>query len=174
VIDWSDTFWRHATPEALSGCWLWHGALSQDGYGKWGMPTRRAHRVAYERVNGPIGSGLLVCHSCDVRTCVNPDHLWLGTPKQNTHDAIRKGRIGTVDFCPPGRRARGERHGSKRHPERICRGERVRQAKVDAEQVRKLRALHSAGASASSLAPLFGLGKSATLSIINRKTWRHV
>jgi len=88
-------FWQFAT-RMPSGCWEWQGGLSATGYGVLSLGSRaamRAHRMAYEIAHGPIPTGLFVCHRCDNRRCVNPEHLWLGTNSDNTRDASEKGRI---------------------------------------------------------------------------------
>lgn len=79
-----------------TGCWNWTGSL-RVGYGVIGDKKKSlgAHRVSYELNKGPIPEGLVVCHSCDNRRCINPEHLWLGTQKDNMQDCARKGRIVT-------------------------------------------------------------------------------
>jgi hypothetical protein len=80
-----------------SGCWEWTGTRNRDGYGQLklkggkGYPFR-AHRVAYEAAYGPIPDGMIVCHSCDNPPCCNPEHLWLGTHKDNAADRTAKRR----------------------------------------------------------------------------------
>jgi hypothetical protein len=80
-------------PEPMSGCWLWIGTVLTTGYGQiYDHPRRRAaHRISWELHRGEIPHGLCVCHKCDVRSCVNPDHLWLGTHQDNNVDRARKG-----------------------------------------------------------------------------------
>lgn len=80
--------------EKTSTCWLWTGYLTKDGYGHFRAVHRiyRAHRFSYLHHFGKIPNKMAVCHSCDVRSCVNPAHLFLGTWKDNTIDCIFKGR----------------------------------------------------------------------------------
>jgi hypothetical protein len=82
-------------PEPNSGCWLWLGTISNVGYGKlyaFGQTKASAHRVSYQLHVGAIPDGMMVLHHCDVRPCVNPDHLFLGTADDNTKDMLSKGR----------------------------------------------------------------------------------
>lgn len=86
-------------PIPWSGCWIWTGATTsvskpygRIGAGGWHGKNLLAHRVSYELAFGPIPSGVLVCHRCDVSLCVNPEHLFLGTHKDNSDDMDSKGR----------------------------------------------------------------------------------
>ena len=97
-------FWSQV--DKSGECWKWTGILTPDGYGRFctklhGTTTWKAHRYSWLLHLGPIPKDRLVCHSCDDPSCVNPDHLWLGTTVQNQHDKARKGR-----------QAQGEAHGS--------------------------------------------------------------
>ena len=79
------------------GCWIWTGSKNRDGYGRFYHTS--AHRASYEIFKGGIPVGISVLHSCDNPSCVNPNHLWLGTQADNMHDCIAKGRF---SFLPMG------------------------------------------------------------------------
>lgn len=105
------------TPEPFSGCWLWIGAtVASPGplnavkllYGVFYLNSslKRAHRASWELFRGQIAVGMNVLHKCDTSLCVNPEHLFLGTAKDNTRDAFRKGRLGfdvNHNFCGRGK-----------------------------------------------------------------------
>ena len=93
-MDALQRFEQKVCPEPNSGCWLWMGAVSSSGYGnlKFGASYANAHRVAYELYVGHIPDGMQICHKCDVKLCVNPDHLFVGTRQDNMNDMVQKRR----------------------------------------------------------------------------------
>ena len=154
--------------EKSDECWLWTGAIAKKtGYGLFGLSRRKqvkAHRFAWMLANGEIPDGMLVCHTCDVRHCVNPAHLFLGTYKDNTQDAISKGRM-----------AYGDRHWTKQRPAHVLRGEATGKAKLTDAQVREIRATSNGErGEQAALARRFGVKSSIVGKIIRGEAWRHL
>jgi len=93
----SAEWWDHWTmPIPETGCHIWLGCVCKDGYGRLGDVPKGTpqlpHRKAYEQFVGPIPASMKVCHRCDTPSCVNPDHLFLGTQKDNLRDMFAKRR----------------------------------------------------------------------------------
>jgi len=118
-----ERFWNKVNKTSPAGCWIWTASRGSAGYGQFLLKERPigAHRVAWELTKGLIPLGLYVCHKCDNKLCVNPQHLFLGTQADNIADMVSKGRQAKGDnhgaHLHPERIARGDRHGSKTHPE---------------------------------------------------------
>lgn len=182
-----EQFWQMT--ERSTGCWLWTGSKFSQGYGRIHRHSQalKCHRLAYELAIGPIPEGLFVCHRCDVRACVNPDHLFLGSSQDNNDDMRSKGRS---NYTGPKIPAFGDRNGSRRHPERLRRGdnhparldpsitprgENVKTHVLTEEQVREIRrryvpkkyGIHKLSAD-------FGVTASTIAKILKRQSWRHV
>lgn len=167
-----------------TGCWLWTAALMPNGYGRLAIradgkiKSYLAHRLSYELFFGPIPVGLYVCHHCDRRGCVNPEHLFLGTQKDNIRDALAKGRLATGDRngsrLHPERRATGDRNGARLHPERVARGEKNHSAKLTAASVVEARKTHESGSSYANIAKALGVDLNTVWDAVNRRTWAHV
>lgn len=89
-----DRFDRYVMPVTECGCWLWIGSLNKGGYGQINVAKQmiNTHRISWELHRGQVPDGLYVLHTCDVRSCVNPDHLFLGTHVENMIDMKKKKR----------------------------------------------------------------------------------
>jgi hypothetical protein len=149
-----ERFWERVTK--TDGCWLWTGPVTNRRwpYGVFGSGGRggrhlRAHVFSYRLHKGEVPNGLFVCHSCNNPRCVRPDHLVLGTPKQNSEYMVESGRS-----------PRGERQG--RH-------------KLTAEQVLEIRALLATGKETQErIGARFGVSQANVYVIRAGKSWRHL
>ena len=148
-----DRLVKFAEPQPNTGCWLWTGSITKDGYGRMSRAGQRqkalAHRVAYEVFVGDIPMGLCVLHHCDTPSCVNPDHLYCGSQIQNIADRVARGRS-------------------------MC-GERQYRAKLDPEKIREIRAIASEKTlTRNEIGARFGVTGPNVSDIVNRHTWKHV
>jgi hypothetical protein len=100
---WRALIEAKSIPEPNSGCWLWMGSQHSAGYGVFQHAGKnlRAHRLSAEAWHGQIPPGMLVCHRCDNPPCVNPEHLFIGTPRDNARDCVAKGRNFVPKVVPP-------------------------------------------------------------------------
>lgn len=137
-----ERFHAKTIPVTESGCWLWTGAAINTGYGMF-YPKHGegvlAHRYSYSLKNGPIPCGMHCCHKCDTPSCVNPDHLFLGSAAENMRDASRKGRLNTP------RGAKGSSHRCSKLNNR-----HVKEIRESSEPLRVFAALHGMTISAVS------------------------
>jgi hypothetical protein len=123
----AEKFWPNVSPEPNTGCWLWTASVMEKrrGYGQiqFGGTLLKAHRVSWELHHGAgSAKGLFVCHHCDVPSCVNPDHLFLGTNTDNVHDMVAKHRHcgQKKTHCPRGHPYDKISHRGNGRPFRRC------------------------------------------------------
>lgn len=160
------------------GCWLWTAGKFPNGYGQISMRKRTsyAHRVSHEIYVGQITKGLFVCHTCDIPSCVNPSHLWLGTNAENRADSVAKGRQARGDNhgsrLHPERLARGDNNGARLYPERMPRGEQHSRAKLTTVDVLAIRA--AVGMTQQHLGIKYGVSQKQISRIRLGKKWAHL
>lgn len=138
--------------EITKNCWLWNGYKNNCGYGEFKVNNRmtKAHRFSWSYYYGEIPSGLCVLHSCDNPGCVNPEHLFLGTPKDNAIDRQKKDR---------GHRPRGEQCAN---------------AKLKNEDVIKIRNRINNNETVMKIAKDYNVSWTTINSIKKQKTWSHI
>lgn len=145
----------------FSGCWIFTGASNEFGYGIVGTGGRgasndRAHRITYKHFHGEIPNGLFVCHECDVPSCCNPDHLFLGTNQDNVNDMMKKGR----NSKPP----RNPHVAGSKHP----------LSKLTDQQVKLIRkTYHELGCSQEELAKCYGVVRQTISKVVNNKRYKN-
>lgn len=145
-------------PEPNTGCFIFLGSLSNRGYGRISIGSRRggtarvhgAHRVSYEVHHGIYPGNLSVCHRCDNPWCVNPEHLFAGTLSENAQDMVRKGR-----------------HGRTGLP-----GETNHKAKITAAIAAQIRDLRDSGGSVRQISTTLGLSRGLVHYVYYNKTWK--
>ena len=137
------------------GCLLWSGYKDKNGYGIMNMKSknRKVHRVVYYLTFGSIPDGMFICHTCDNPSCINPDHLFLGTPNDNVQDMVRKGR---------------GRIGGKPHP-----GQKNGMSKLTNEDVLFIRKNYKT-IKYKEIAKMFGVSISCIQRICLNKSWTHL
>ena|SRR3990167_1266743 len=143
-------FWRRVTK--TPSCWKWDRPSKGTGYGQIALHHTKmssAHRVSWRLAFGPIPQGQWVLHKCDVRHCVNPKHLFLGSPKDNSNDALNK--------------------------QRLCMGSRQWNSKLTEAKVATIRRLYRSGLRTQvELAKQFGVIQGNISHIIVGRSWKHV
>jgi hypothetical protein len=156
-IPFAKRFWSRVDKAgAKNSCWLWKGQKIISGYGAFGrlapynnFKTVLAHRLAWQLTNGEIPVGLFVLHKCDQKLCCNPEHLFLGTHKDNMRDMCQKGR-------------HGDTQGSKSGMAKLY--------EADVRVIRKL----ARNFELNHIALAHGVAATTICMLVNRKTWRHV
>ena len=147
--------------EPNTGCLLWTGAANKLGYGSFSMGIERkrigAHRAAWIIANGEPAPGQSVLHKCDTPSCVNTEHLYIGSASDNSRDMMSRGR--GVFQKSPWKLARGSQHWA---------------SKLTESQVAGIVVALNGGASQSSVARSLGVTQSAVNHIVRGRTWRHM
>lgn len=155
LVTVQERFWARVFRGELNMCWLWAGAKRGSGYGNFRLGRKiseAAHRVSWVIHFGHIPEGLCVLHRCDVRLCVNPAHLFLGTRQDNTNDMHQKGR----GYC-------GSHSG-------VHNGN----AKLTEQQVREIREKRASGIETRFLVAEYGMARTTIQQIVSKRIWKEV
>ena len=165
----------------LTQCWVWKGRRNLQGYGGFQVSNyhARAHRVAFVLWGAAIPSGMCVCHTCDNPSCVNPEHLFVGSQTDNMADAKSKNRLACGARngmnTQPDRRPCGERNGKHTKPRSTLRGEQHGMAKLSDDQVQAIRSSYKPFImTAKLLAHRFNVCRRTIQYIVYEHTWKHV
>jgi len=150
TTDFVERFWKYVN-ERPTGCWEWQGATEKiGGYGRitFNKKSLRVHCVSWNLHKGNIPDNMHVCHKCDNRSCVNPDHLFLGTAKDNVLDAKHKGRL--------------------------WRGTQINTVRLTEKEVLHIRKLFASGQSQGQLAKMYHVQQTTIGCVVRRETWKHL
>jgi hypothetical protein len=161
-MDFVTKFWSKVDRRGADECWLWLGGHTPAGYPAIWRDTRNygAHRIALEFALGrALDNGMQACHRCDNPGCVNPQHLFEGTVKENRRDMFNKGRQPQWTRPPDELLPRGAKHWK---------------ARLTEASVREIRAMGAAHVSQRHIARLFGVDPSTVSKIVSGSEWRHV
>lgn len=144
----SERFWEKVDIRGKDECWEWMASLHKDGYGN--FRGTLSHIVSWRLSNGDFQKGMYVCHKCDNRSCVNPNHLFLGTQLDNMRDMVNKGR--------------GKDHNGENNPK----------AKLKEKDVLEIYRLHNSGTSSYKIAKIYNVTQTAISYIVKGKSWKNL
>ena len=149
----AERFWNKVDIRSKDECWEWQAGINSTGRGMFsiGRKSIKAHRMAWTLTNGEIPENMIVCHKCDNGKCVNPNHLFLGTHKDNVADMYKKGR------------------------QNILKGENDPKSKLSKIDVLQIRKLYKSGKySQQKIADKFCVARTTIQSILDGRNWKHV
>ena len=135
-----------------NGCWIWRKGKDLGGYGICGYKKKsvRVHRLVYKLFIGEFDQKFFVCHTCDNPSCCNPKHLWLGSALENSHDALKKGRLADNPLPPSPT------------------------IKMTENQVKEIREKYKNGIRPSRLEKEYGLSKTGIYNITHFRSWKNI